>query len=318
MAATDAPDRRIWIDGSLVPWQDATVHLLSHSLQRGSLVFDYMSVHATERGAAVFRLGDHVRRFLASCELVGLPLARSLDEVSRAIVETVRANPGSTAVKVCAYLPSVEVDVVPLDARVSLAVASYDPGLDIVARKTGAKPAYAPTLRIWLEKQRRNRRPDILSPHAKVAANYAGPMIAKWAAKKRGYDEILLLDEEGYLAEGPTTNFFLVDREGTLRTPPEETVLLGVTRRSILDIAVAEGRKVVEEKFRPEALFAAAEAFITGTTAGVWPIASVDDHPLPAAPGPVSLALRERFERVVSGRDPAFERWLTYVGGAGA
>jgi branched-chain amino acid aminotransferase len=314
MAASDAPERRIWIDGSLVPWQDATVHLLSHSLQRGSLVFDYMSVHATERGAAVFRLGDHVRRFLASCELVGLPLARGLDEISAAIVEAVRANPGSTAVKVCAYLPSVEVDVVPLDARVSLAVASYDPGLDIVARKTGAKPAYAPTLRIWLEKQRRNRRPDILSPHAKVAANYAGPMIAKWAAKKRGYDEILLLDEEGYLAEGPTTNFFLVDREGTLRTPPEETVLLGVTRRSVLEIAERSGRKVIEERVRPEALFDAAEAFLTGTSAGVWAVATVDDRPIGAqAPGPVTAELARRFRDAAAGRDPDFLHWLTFV-----
>jgi branched-chain amino acid aminotransferase len=314
MAAPDAPDRRIWIDGSLVPWQDATVHLLSHSLQRGSLVFDYMSVHATERGAAVFRLGDHVRRFLASCELVGLPLSRGEDEIARAIVETVRANPGSTAVKICAYLPSVEVDVVPLDDRVSVAVASYDPGLDIVARKTGAKPGYAPTLRIWLEKQRRNRRPDILSPHAKVAANYTGPMVAKWAAKKRGYDEILLLDEEGYLAEGPTTNFFLVDREGTLHTPPEETVLLGVTRRSVLEIAERDGRKVIEERVRPEALFEAAEAFLTGTSAGVWAIATVDDRPIGAgAPGPVTSELAKRFRDVAAGRDPRFLDWLTFV-----
>jgi branched-chain amino acid aminotransferase len=104
-----------------------------------------------------------------------------------------------------------------------------------------------------------------------------------------------------------------VDRDGVLRTPPEETVLLGVTRRSILELAAAEGRKVVEEKFRPDALFAAAEAFVTGTTAGVWPIASVDDHVLPAAPGPVSKALGERFARVVRGEDPVFERWLSYV-----
>jgi branched-chain amino acid aminotransferase len=314
MAATDAPDRRIWIDGSLVPWRDATVHLLSHSLQRGSLVFDYMSVQATDRGAAVFRLGDHVRRFLASCELVGLPLTQGEQEISHAIVETVRANPGSTAVKVCAYLPSVEVDVVPLDDRVSLAVASYDPGLDVVARKTGAKPGYAPTLRLWLEKQRRNRRPDILSPHAKVAANYTGPMVAKWAAKKRGYDEILLLDEEGYLAEGPTTNFFLVDREGTLRTPPEETVLLGVTRRSVLEIAERDGRKVIEERVRPEALFEAAEAFLTGTSAGVWAIATVDDRPIGAgAPGPVTAELAKRFREVAAGRDPSLRHWLTFV-----
>jgi branched-chain amino acid aminotransferase len=314
---TTAPDRRIWIDGRLVPWAEATVHVLSHSHQRGSLIFDYLSVHETPRGPAVFRLDEHVERLLASAALVGLPLRQDAAAIRAAVIEAVRANPGSTAVKASAYLASVEVDVVPVDEHVTLAVAAYDPVADILRPKGVPRRGFAP-LRIWIEKERRNRRPDIMPPQAKVAANYASPMAAKWAAKKRGYGEILLIDEHGFVAEGPTSNVFLVDREGTLRTPPEETVLLGVTRRSILDIAVAEGRKVVEEKFRPEALFAAAEAFITGTTAGVWPIASVDDHPLPAAPGPVSLALRERFERVVSGRDPAFERWLTYVGGAGA
>src|SRR4029453_9147488 len=287
-------DRRIWIDGRLVPWAEATVHVLSHSHQRGSLGFDYMSVHATKRGAAVFRLDDHVRRFLASCEMVGLPLRRDAAAIRAAIVETVRANPGAKSVKTSAYLASVEVDVVPVDEHVTLAIAAYDPLRDVLAPKGVSARGFEP-LRIWIEKERRNRRPDILPPQAKVAANYASPMAAKWAATKRGYGEILLVDEHGFLAGGPPANVFLGDRGGVPRTPPEETVLLGVTRRSILELAVAEGRKVVEEKFRPEALFAAAEAFITGTTAGVWPIASVDDHPLPAAPRPVSKELGEGF-----------------------
>jgi len=215
-------------------------------------------------------------------------------------------------VKASAYLASVEVDVVPVDDHVTLAIAAYDPLEDVLRPKGVASRGFAP-LRIWVEKERRNRRPDILSPQAKVAANYASPMYAKWSAKRRGYDEVLLVDEQGFVAEGPTSNVFLVDRDGVLRTPPEETVLLGVTRRSMLEIAQAEGRKVVEEKFRPEALFEAAEAFITGTTAGAWAIASVDDHPLPAAPGPVTKALGERFKRITSGADPAFERWLAYV-----
>jgi len=305
-------NRRIWIDGRLVPWAEATVHVLSHSHQRGSLVFDYMGVYETPRGPAVFRLDDHVRRFLVSVELVGLPLRQDAAAIRAAIVEAVRANPGAKAVKASAYLASVEVDVVPVDDHVTLAIAAYDPLEDVLRPKGVASRGFAP-LRIWIEKERRNRRPDILSPQAKVAANYASPMYAKWSAKRRGYDEVLLVDEQGFVAEGPTSNVFLVDRDGVLRTPPEETVLLGVTRRSILEIAQAEGRKVVEEKFRPEALFEAAEAFITGTTAGAWAIASVDDHPLPAAPGPVTKALGERFKRITSGADPAFERWLAYV-----
>lgn len=315
---SEAPNRTIWLDGRLVPWSEVTVHVLSHSMARGSLVFDYMSVHATPRGPAIFRLPEHVARFLKSVELVGLPLAQSEAELRRACIEAVRANPGAKVVKLNAFLPSVEVDVVPVDDHVAVAAAAYDPWEDVQARKD-VPPARPPkTVRLWLEKERRQRRPDILHPHAKVAANYTSPMAAKWQAKRRGYDEVLLVDEQGFLAEGPTTNFFLVDGDGALRTPPEHGVLLGVTRSSVIALAEAEGRKVLEEPLRPEALFGAAEAFLTGTSAGVWPIASVDGRAIGSAcPGPVSEALGARFRRAVAGEDPAFASWLTFVDEAG-
>ncbi len=308
-------DRRIWVDGRLVPWEQATVHVLSHSHQRGSLIFDFMSVHATERGAAVFRLRDHVARFLRSAEIVGLPLAQGTAEIEAAILETVRANPGASSVKISAYLPSIEVDVVPADERVSLAVAAYDAARDVLAPK-GIRGPRKPTLRVWIEKELRNRREDIVPPQAKVAANYVSPMVAKWRAKRRGYDEILLLDERGCVAEGPTTNVFLVDRKGVLRTPGERHVLLGVTRSSMLEIAKHDGIPVSEADVRPEDLFEAAEVFLTGTTAVVWPVASVDDHRIGSGePGPLSQRLKQRFEDVSAGRDPDFLHWLTIVEG---
>lgn len=315
------PERTLWIDGRFVPWAEATVHVLSHSHQRGSLVFDYMSVHETPGGAAVFRLDDHLARFFTSVELVGLPLdregGRDAKALRAALLETVAANPGAKAVKISAYLASVEVDVVPADEHVTVAIAAYDPKADVQARKASPPAPPPKAVRIWLEKQRRQRRPDILHPHAKVAGNYTSPMFAKWEARRRGYDEVLLVDEAGFLAEGPTTNFFLVDGEGTLRTPPEDSVLLGVTRRSILELARAEGLKVVEEPVRPEDLFAAAEAFLTGTSAGVWPIASVDDRAIGdgSPPGPVSRQLARRFTQVVSGEDEAFAHWLAHAEG---
>ena len=308
------PDRRIWLDGSLVPWADATVHVLSHSMARGSLVFDYMSVHDTDRGAAIFRVDDHVERFLTSCELVGLPLHYDAPALVAACAEAVRANPGARVVKLNAFLPSVEVDVVPVDDHVAVAAAAYDPWSDVAARKPTPPPRPAKTLRIWLEKERRQRRPDIMHPHAKVAANYTSPMVAKWQARRRGFDEVLLVDDEGMLAEGPTTNFFLVDAEGTLRTPPEQSVLLGVTRRSIIELAEAEGRRVVEERLAPDALWEASEAFLTGTSAGVWPIASIDERAIGhVCPGPVSESLAARFRDVTSGKVPEFAHWLSYV-----
>lgn len=307
------PDRRIWIDGTLVPWEQATVHVLSHSLQRGSLVFDYMSVHATERGPAVFRLREHVARFLRSVELVGLPLGADAERLREAILETVRANPGATAVKIAAYLPAIEVDVVPMDARVSVAIAAYDPIHDVVARKASPRPA-PPTLRVRLERERHKGAAGGIPPQAKVAANYLGPMIAKWAARRAGFDEILLVDEDGNLAEGPTTNVFLVERDGTLTTPPAGSILEGVTRSSVLEIAKHDGRSVREAPLRPEALFDAAEVFLTGTTAGVWPVVEVSGRSVGGGrPGPVTEALRARLAEVVAGRDPDFLAWLSFV-----
>jgi branched-chain amino acid aminotransferase len=315
MDSRDAPQRLIWIDGELVPWAEATVHVLSHSHQRGSLIFDYMSLHETPRGPAVFRLDEHLARFRTSAELVTLPLTQDLAALREAVLSTVRANPGAAVVKISAYFASVEVDVVPVDDHVTVAIAAYDPEADIQAHKAAKPWQYRRALRIWLEKDRRNRRRDIMHPHAKVAANYASPMAAKWAARKNGYDEILLVDENGFLAEGPTTNVFLVNGEGTLLTPPDSAVLLGVTRRSIIEIAKHEGRRVLQEPIRPEVLLEASEAFLTGTTANVAPIGSVDDRPIGDGnpPGPVSRALHKRFHAILRGEDPAFDHWLAYV-----
>src|SRR5262245_51310985 len=273
MGNSSATRRKIWIDGELVPWESATVHVLSHSLQRGSLIYDYMSVYETPLGPAVFRMPEHVARLLHSAELVGLPLTLGVREIEAGILETVRANPGATAVKISAYLPSIEVDVVPLDPHVAVAIAAYDPQADINAGKP-SKPHRPATLKIWIEKAVKNRREDIVPPQAKVSGNYTSPMQAKWNARRAGYDEILLVDEDGYVAEGPTTNVFLVDAQGVLATPPEEKVLHGVTRSSILALARAEGVRTQERKIRPEALAAADEVFLTGTTAGVWPAES--------------------------------------------
>ena len=332
------PPRRIWLDGAFVRWEQATVHVLSHSLQRGSLVFDYLSVHATPRGPAIFRLADHAARFVRSAELVGLPLRLTQAEVAAAIVATVRANPGATAVKVSAFVPSIEIDVVPADDRVSVAVAAFDPVADVLTPR-GLAPHGPEPLRVHIERQRRGRRRDIVPPHAKAAASYLSPMAAKWAARRAGYDEILLLDREGFVAEGPTCNVFLVDADdgsgggasdGALRTPPERRILPGITRASVIALARHDGLTVRETRIRPEELAAAAEVFLTSTSARVAPVASVDGAPVgggptgdvpvddaptgDAAPGPVTRRLRARFTAVTAGADAEFEWWLTWVG----
>jgi branched-chain amino acid aminotransferase len=310
----DSEGRLVWLDGSLRPWADLTVHVLSHSVQRGSLVFDYMSVNQTPRGAAIFRLGEHIDRFFQSCEMMGLAVEPSAKTLHAAIRETVRANPGARAVKISAYFASVEIDVVPVDTHVSVAIAAYDPKVDISDKLSRPSPPKPKTLKLWIEKVRANRRDDIVAPQVKVSANYASPMTAKARARAEGYDEIILVDEDGHLAEGPTTNLFLVDSEGNLLTPSSEKVLHGVTRSAIIEIAKAESIPIHEAQLEPGALLNSSEAFLTGTTAGVWPIESVDGRELgELCPGPISTRLRDRFLLISRGEDPDFEHWLTPV-----
>ena len=302
-------DRKIWLNGELVDWAGATLHVLSHAAQRGSLVFDYMSVHQNPQGATIFRLPEHIERFHRSCKLIGLRLEREPAELELAVVYTVRSNPGATAVKISAFIGSVEIDVVPVDDEVGVAIAAYDPISDVLAHKQKKGPKRTATCRLWIEKQIHNRREDIVSPQAKVAANYVSSMEAKARARAAGHDEILLLDEDGQVAETPTANLFMVDRDGTLVTPPVNRVLIGVTRSTILELARASGLEVREAAFAPDELLKACEVFLTGTTAGVWPVVAIGGGDV----GPVAKLLQERFERVVSGRDPEFAHWLEVV-----
>jgi len=307
-----APDRRIWIDGTLVPWADARIHLLSHAAARGSLVFDYLSVHATPRGAAIFRLGEHIERFQRSVAIVGLPMEPGYDALCTGAIAAVAANPGATALKVMAYLPSEEVGVVPMDERVSVAMAAYDPVRDVILRKPNPRRSPA-AIAVKLERTRR-RIEAHLPTHAKAAANYLGPAMAAWQARKEGYDEIVMLDAHDHLAEAPTSNVFVVDAQGTLRTPALDGVLPGITRASVLEVAKHEGIATYDGAVEAAELEHAREAFLSSTSIGVWPIASVDKTPLPTpVPGPISARLKTRFDRITAGEDAAFAHWLTLV-----
>lgn len=298
-----------------MPWRDATVHVMSHSLQRGSLVFDFMSIKQTPRGGAVFRLDRHLKRLERSCSLMGLPMDYSEDVLSEAILETIRANPGARNVKISAFIPSIEVDVVPADPRVSVAIAAYDPALDIQSRLPGGgKRGPVSALRLSLERDTRQRREDIISPEAKVSANYVSSMVAKARALKEGFHEILLLDEDGFVAEGPTSNVFVVNEEGTLRTPPERRVLRGVTRASVIELAEIMEIQVREEPIAPEELWLSKEVFMTGTSASIVPVESIDGRPLgEVCPGPLTQRLRATLLEIETGQDPSFDHWLTYV-----
>lgn len=305
--------RTIWRDGEFIAWEDATVHVLSQSLQRGSLAFDYFSVHATSRGVAVFRLRDHIERLAMTCRIVGLPLRHGVDLLVEACAETVRRNPGAGSVKISALIPSVEAELVPRDPRVSVFIAAYDGDRDIIGGIRGRAHRRA-ELSIKIERDKRNRRDDIIPPHAKVAANYTAAMTAKWRARGQGFDDIVLLDENGWVTEAPTANLFLVDAAGGLATPPGSKVLLGITRASMIDIASAVGSACEERDISVDELKSAPEVFLTGTSEGVWPVLRIDGKVVGNGDvGPLTARLRETYRAVVRGEEPAFEHWLHYV-----
>jgi len=305
--------RTIWRDGEFIAWGDATVHVLSQSLQRGSLAFDYLSVHETPRGVAVFRLRDHIERLARTCRIVGLPLEHGVDPLVQACAETVRRNPGARSIKISALIPSIEAELVPQDPRVSVFIAAYDGDQDIIGRNRGR--AHRRTeLSLKIEHDKRNRRDDIIPPHAKVAANYTAAMTAKWRARQEGFDDIVLLDESGWVTEAPTANLFLVDASGNLATPPESKGLLGITRASIVDIASSIGSPCEERDISVDELKRAPEVFLTGTSPGVWPVLQIDGQVVGNGDvGPVTALLRKTYQSAVQGEEPAFEHWLHYV-----
>jgi len=304
---TPAPDRTIWIDGRRVPWAQATLHVLGQSVQRGSLVFDVMSCHWPDGGPAVFGLREHVDRFINSAKISGMTLSVDRDALLAGIGEAVRANPGATTVKLSGYYPSPSLDVLPRDATASVAVAAFSQQDIVPGYEAPGRPA-----RLQIADPR--KMPDwVMSPQAKLAAGYLYTSIAKGRARAEGFDDVLLLDQAGRVAESSTQSFFWV-QHGRVYTAPVEIVLAGVTRRVVIELARDEGLTVCEESHPKAVLDAADEAFLTGTSSSVWAVGQIDDRTFADAPGPISKRLRERLDRLLDGKDPRFSPiWLQSV-----
>ncbi len=283
------------------------MHVLSQSAQRGSLVFDVISCHWLPEGPALFGLREHTQRFVESAELSGMDLPLDLDGLLAAIAETVGANPGAQTVKISAYYPGVSLDVLPLEREATVAIAAFAVE-DIYPELKGNPFARPAALQVA---DPRKMPPWVMSPQAKVAAGYLYTSVAKARARAQGYDDILLRDEHGDLAESSTQSFFLVE-DGVVYTAPIDYVLRGITRAVVIELAKDEGIDVRETRIPYDQLGRATEVFLTGTTINVWPVARIDKRSLPEpVPGPVTGRLRGRLERLLEGADPEFSpRWL--------
>jgi branched-chain amino acid aminotransferase len=303
-------DRKIWRNGQVIPWADATVHVLGQSIQRGTLVFDVMPVYWVKRGPAVLGLREHTERFSQSMQLGGMTPPYGVGELLAGIGEVVRANPGCELVKISAYYPGISLDVLPVDPKPDIAIAAFTIG-DIVPGGQRANARGPAKLQIASSPK---MPASVLSPQVKIAASYTHAAFAKARARAAGFHDVLFLDVEGSLTESSAQSFFLV-ADGLLRTAGLDEVLDGITRRLTIELARDEGIEVVEGRMPRELLGRASEAFLTGTTTNVWPIAQIDSLELPKpVPGPISARLIARFNALCADEDPAFsKRWLQAV-----
>lgn len=299
--------RPVWLDGKIVPFEQATVSALSHSMQRGSLVFDAGTFHRTFSGTAVFRLREHVVRFQRSASIIGHALAfdtEAIEAGTRAIVRASGLAEGYLRWE--AYFPSMEADLVPHDPRASVAIVAYAAG----DRPARPRP---PTFKVRVPDDVRKAGPDVIPANAKVAAGYLGPMLARRRALAEGYDEVVLLDRDGLLAEAPTANVFVV-KGGAVITPPLGKVLDGITRDSVLTLARDEGITAREEPLSLDALLAADEAFLTSSSLPLAPVAHVNGRAIGSGDiGPITRRLRDRLGAIQRGEDPRYSRWLAPV-----
>jgi branched-chain amino acid aminotransferase len=302
------PVEKIWLDGKLVDWDDAKVHVLTHALHYGSGVFEGIRAYETPKGAGIFRLTDHLRRLFRSASVYMMELPFSLDELVAAAKETVRVNRlTSCYVRPIAFHAYGEMGLNPLYAPISVAIAVWPWGsyLGDECLENGA--------RLMISSWRRPD-PNTLPTQAKATGQYINSGLAKVEAIKAGYDDALMMGPDGTVAEGTGENLFIV-RDGVLLTPPESSgILLGVTRDSVIQIAKDAGYETVERKLLRPDIYTADEAFLTGTAAEVTPIREVDGRILASnGRGPITKEIQQTYFAAVAGEMERYDSWVEYA-----
>jgi branched-chain amino acid aminotransferase len=279
---------------------------MCHSFARGSTIFEVISFYAAAAGGpAVFRLHDHVARFEKSAAYLAMELPVDHDALCRAVAGTVRRNRlEQGTLKVVGYYPQFALDVQPPKQRLSIAVFAMDPFRDIPELGFSFEQGTTAGIARW-----RKLDPQSVPIEAKAAANYLNGMVAKLEVQKRGFEDAILLDTQGFIAEGATESIFLV-QGGRLLTPSLGTVLDSITRRSILQVADHLGIDTFEGRLRPELLFEADEVFFANTPFKVIPVRRIEEREMPAVPGPVQARLYGFLARAARGEEAAFKEWL--------
>jgi branched-chain amino acid aminotransferase len=298
---------KIWMDGKFVGWDNANVHILTHTLHYGLGAFEGIRCYETKKGPAIFRLDEHIDRLYGSTHIFMINIPFSKNEIKDAIIETIKVN----KVKECYIRPLVYIGygamgLYPKENPIKVSIAVWPWGTYL--GETGLEKG----IRVKTSSFIRNHVNSNMS-RGKICGYYVNSQLAKKEAISCGYDEALLLDTEGYVSEGSGENIF-ISRNGVLKTTPLTSILEGITRKSIIQIATDEGIKIIEERFTRDEIYIADEAFFTGTAAEVTPIRELDGRIIGNGnPGPLTKKLQSIFFDIVRGKNKRYETWLTRV-----
>lgn len=296
----------VWMNGRLVAWRDATVHVLTHALHYGTGVFEGIRCYETARGPACFRLKDHLERLHRSGRIFMMEIPYSVDEMIDAAVTTIRANElESCYVRPIAYRGYGEMGVNPEKNPVDVSIAVWPWGayLGDDALEHGVRM----TVSSW-----RRHDPNTIPPQAKVTGAYVNSAMAKVEAVHAGYDEAVMLNPEGHVSEATGENLFMV-KDGEIFTPPLAAgPLPGITRETVIKIATDLGMSVTEAMLTRADLYLAEEVFCSGTAAEVTPVREIDERVI-GAPGPVTQTIQGKFFEIVKGEDEKYLDWLHFV-----
>jgi len=298
---------KIWMDGKMVDWDKAQVHACTHALHYGSGVFEGIRAYETESGTAVFRLKEHIDRLFNSAKILKMDIPYSKDEFRQAIKDTIKVN----RLKSCYIRPLVyrgynDLSLNPFNCPVSCAVAVWEWGayLGEEALAKGIKTKISSYARSYINSP---------SQKAKICGSYVNSIFAKMEAIEAGVDEAILLDTEGYIAEGSGENLFWV-RNGVIYTTPTATVLEGITRDAVIKVAQDMGYQVQEKRTGRDELYISDELFFTGTAAEVTPIREIDNYQIGEGKrGPVTENIQKKFFNIAKGKEDKYLSWLDYI-----
>lgn len=298
---------KIWMDGKFVDWDNATVHVLTHSLHYGLGVFEGIRCYETSKGPAIFRLDEHVERLFNSAHIFLIDIPYSKEDIKKAIIETVKINGmKSCYIRPLVYIGYGAMGLYPKENPINVSIAVWSWGTYL------GEDGIEKGIRIKTSSFIRNHVNANMT-RGKVCGYYVNSQLAKKEAISCGFDEALLLDTEGYVSEGSGENVFIV-RDGVLKTTPLTSILEGITRNSIIKIAEDNGIIVKEERFTRDELYISDEAFFTGTAAEVTPIREADGRIIgEGKPGKITRKLQTIFFDIVKGKNKKYKSWLTQV-----